>query len=376
MGYLNRVHYHTEYFEKWRRKGMKLFRKNVGCSLKITARRLQGYDVRVAEKRLFLRTVLDCLKLFPLTVFIIVPFAELFLPAAVRVFPNLLPSTFSAQKYDCTTLSQNLDTKRRLAKSWQQKLRESKDLDEVFLQTKAKLMRGGYPTDEEIRLVSKSKNVDFCNMTRPQRLAMAKMLGVTSAAKMSPWRLELQLRHHLRALHDEDRCFKWGSVKHASREELVEACQKRGILFHGVTEHEMRQHLDRWLHLSSQNDISLTVLLWIQSFHLEKRVKPNVMKIQENSKIVLQHGNPRVDEYLLIHRKIAERQQQMFNHQLKLLEHLRECTPSEESPEVEPSTKELADRKAKFETIVESFTKDSNRLKKLLNKTEPATQSM
>jgi len=304
-----------------------------------------------------------------------VPFAELFLPAAVHVFPKLLPSTFSPPKYDSMTLSRNLDTKRRLAKSWQQELRESKDLDEVFLQTKAKLMRGNYPTVEEIRMVSKSKNVDVTNMTRPQRLAMAKMLGVTSAAKMSPWRLELQLRHHLRALHDEDRCLKWGSVKHASKEELVEACQKRGIVFHDVTEHEMRQHLHRWLHLSSQKDISLTVLLWIQSFHLDKRVKPNVTKTAESSKIVMQHGNLRVDEYLLLHRKIEERQQQMLNYQLKLMEHLRECKPSEESPEMETSTKELADRKAKLETIIKLFTKDSNHLKKLLNKVEPSTQS-
>jgi len=340
---------------------MKLFRKNVGCSLKITARRVQGYDVKVVEKRLFFRTVWDCLKLFPLTLFIIVPFAELFLPTAVRVFPNLLPSTFSSPKYDSMTLSRNLDTKRRLAQSWQQELRESEDLDEVFFQTKAKLMRGEYPTAEEIRMVSKSKNVDVTNMTKPQRLAMAKMLGVTRAAKMSPWRLELQLRHHLRALHDEDRCFKWGGVEHASKEELVEACQKRGIVFHGVTEHEMRQHLHRWLHLSSQKDISLTALLWIQSFHIEKCAKPHLTKTQENSKIMLQRSNLQVDEYLMLHRKIAERQQQMFNYQLKLMEHLRECKPLEESPEIEPSTKELADRQAKFETIIKSFTKDSNK---------------
>jgi len=54
-GYLDRAHYHTEYFDEWRRKGMKLFRRNVGCSLRITARRLQGYDVKVVEKRLFFR---------------------------------------------------------------------------------------------------------------------------------------------------------------------------------------------------------------------------------------------------------------------------------------------------------------------------------
>jgi len=207
-------------------------------------------------------------------------------------------------------------------------------------------------------MVSKGKHVDVTNMTQLQRLAMAKMLGVTSVAKMSPWRLEFQLRHHLRALHDEDRCFQWGSLKHTTKKELIEACQKRGIVFHGVTKHEMRQHLNRWLHLSSQKHISLTVLLWVQSFHIEKRLKPDVRKIQKNPKIMLPHSSIGVDKTLFLHRKIAESQQQMLSHQLKLMEHIRKSTPLEQSVGME-LTKVLLDWKAKFEINMKSLTKDS-----------------
>ena len=40
------------------------------------------------------RTTQDLLRLVPFSVFIIVPFMELLLPVALKLFPNMLPSTF------------------------------------------------------------------------------------------------------------------------------------------------------------------------------------------------------------------------------------------------------------------------------------------
>lgn len=44
------------------------------------------------------RTVKDLGRLVPFSVFIIVPAGELFLPIALKFFPNLLPSTYEDQK--------------------------------------------------------------------------------------------------------------------------------------------------------------------------------------------------------------------------------------------------------------------------------------
>lgn len=44
------------------------------------------------------RTVKDLGRLVPFSVFIIVPAGELFLPIALKLFPNLLPSTYEDQK--------------------------------------------------------------------------------------------------------------------------------------------------------------------------------------------------------------------------------------------------------------------------------------
>src|ERR1700722_14837486 len=40
------------------------------------------------------RTTTDLLRLVPFSVFVIVPFMEFLLPVALKLFPNLLPSTF------------------------------------------------------------------------------------------------------------------------------------------------------------------------------------------------------------------------------------------------------------------------------------------
>ena len=41
------------------------------------------------------RTTQDLLRLIPFSVFILVPFMELLLPVALKLFPNMLPSTFA-----------------------------------------------------------------------------------------------------------------------------------------------------------------------------------------------------------------------------------------------------------------------------------------
>jgi len=40
------------------------------------------------------RTTQDLLRVIPFAVFIVVPFMEFLLPVALKLFPNMLPSTF------------------------------------------------------------------------------------------------------------------------------------------------------------------------------------------------------------------------------------------------------------------------------------------
>ena len=48
------------------------------------------------------------LRLIPFAVFVIVPFMELLLPVALKLFPNMLPSTFE-DKFAAVSLRQNFE---------------------------------------------------------------------------------------------------------------------------------------------------------------------------------------------------------------------------------------------------------------------------
>lgn len=74
--------------------GFKLFFTDVRVSsglLKIVA---NGEVLSRRQRRQLIRTTGDVFRLVPFLVFIIVPFMEFLLPVALKLFPNMLPSTF------------------------------------------------------------------------------------------------------------------------------------------------------------------------------------------------------------------------------------------------------------------------------------------
>lgn len=60
----------------------------------LVSRTLQGSPLTRRERKQLLRTVTDLFRLIPFSMFIIIPFMEFALPLALKLFPNMLPSTF------------------------------------------------------------------------------------------------------------------------------------------------------------------------------------------------------------------------------------------------------------------------------------------
>ncbi len=50
--------------------------------------------MRRRERRQLTRTTADVFRMVPMLVILAIPFMELLLPVALRLFPNMLPSTF------------------------------------------------------------------------------------------------------------------------------------------------------------------------------------------------------------------------------------------------------------------------------------------
>jgi len=54
----------------------------------------QGRELSRRERKQLVRTTNDLMRMVPFALFIVIPFMEFMLPLALKLFPNMLPSTF------------------------------------------------------------------------------------------------------------------------------------------------------------------------------------------------------------------------------------------------------------------------------------------
>lgn len=277
------------HFVTWVKTGFTLFWQDLKTATKLSKRVLLGFPLTVRQRKLLVRTTSDCLKLIPFSFFIIVPFAEVLLPFALRLFPSMLPSTFFDKKVDNATLARKFKAKQELAEFWQQVVVQRteeigkidnhvhSDKAEQLAEFQAKLTEANeFPTLKEILRFSKlfGDEMKLGNLNTKQLDSMSRLLGLSQSRKM--WRpfVEAQLRHHVVSIRREDRDYLWEGIDGLSRLELIEACTKRAIRVSGVKgaksapKAEMRENLQRWLELSSHREIPTSALLWVQSFYL------------------------------------------------------------------------------------------------------------
>ena len=74
--------------------GSKLLWADVRISSRLLLKLAGGRSLSRRERQQLTRTTADIFRLVPFAVFIIVPFMELLLPVFLKLFPNMLPSTF------------------------------------------------------------------------------------------------------------------------------------------------------------------------------------------------------------------------------------------------------------------------------------------
>ena len=78
--------------------GSKLLGLEIKISSKLLMKSAAGYPLTRRENLQLKRTTQDIVRLVPFAAFLIIPFAELLLPFALKLFPNLLPSTYESSK--------------------------------------------------------------------------------------------------------------------------------------------------------------------------------------------------------------------------------------------------------------------------------------
>lgn len=105
--------------------GTKLLATEARISSKLALKMAAGYELTRRERRQLHRTTQDLGRLVPFSVFVIVPFAELLLPVALKLFPNLLPSTYEGQKSKEAKVTSLRATRKEVSNFLRETLRES-----------------------------------------------------------------------------------------------------------------------------------------------------------------------------------------------------------------------------------------------------------
>jgi len=100
--------------------GGKLLVADVRTARQIVGRTLHGTPLTRRERKQLLRTVTDVFRLVPMSIFVLIPFMEFALPLALKVFPNMLPSTFQDSLKAEENMKRDLNSRLAMAEFFQE----------------------------------------------------------------------------------------------------------------------------------------------------------------------------------------------------------------------------------------------------------------
>ncbi|KAK5007898.1 LETM1 domain-containing protein ylh47 [Cryomyces antarcticus] len=254
--------------------GTKLLATEVRISSKLALKMAAGYELSRREHRQLQRTVQDLGRLVPFSVFVIVPFAELLLPVALKLFPNLLPSTYEGQKSKDKKATDLRATRKEVSNFLRQTLRETglpvsaanaqkEEFTEFFRKVRA---TGESPTQADVIKVCKIFKDDLTldNLSRPQLVGMCRYMNLSSFGTDAM--LRYQIRHRMRQIKRDDKAIAYEGVDSLSVPELQTACASRGLRTHGMSPGRLRDDLQSWLDLRLKYGVPSTLLVMSNAF--------------------------------------------------------------------------------------------------------------
>ncbi|KAI5579119.1 hypothetical protein POPTR_008G078600v4 [Populus trichocarpa] len=265
--------------------GTKLLWADVRIGSRLLVKLANGKGLSRRERQQLTRTTADIFRLVPFAVFIIVPFMEFLLPVFLKLFPNMLPSTFQDRMKEQEALKRKLNARIEYAKFLQDTVKEmakevqtsrsgeakqtAEDLDEFM----NKVRTGSRVSNEEILGFAKLFNDELTldNISRPRLVNMCKYMGISPYGTDAY--LRYMLRRRLQEIKSDDKMIQAEGVESLSEAELRQACRDRGLLGLLSVE-EMRQQLHDWLDLSLNRSVPSSLLILSRAFSISGKVRP------------------------------------------------------------------------------------------------------
>ncbi|KAM0300080.1 hypothetical protein ACHAPM_007317 [Fusarium culmorum] len=248
--------------------GSKLLVAEVKISWRLALKMAAGYELTRRENKQLQRTVQDLGRLVPFSVFIIVPLGEALLPLALKLFPNMLPSTFEGQKSKEAKATILRSTRKEVSEFLRQTLGEGLPLSQATTQKEefSNFFRkvratGETPTAQDVIKICKAFRDDLTldNLSRPQLVSMCKYMNLSTFG--TDMMLRYQIRHRMRQIKRDDKAISYEGVDSLTVSELQAACAARGIRTHSVSPARMRNDLQTWLDLRLKEGVPSTLLV-------------------------------------------------------------------------------------------------------------------
>jgi len=278
--------------------GIKLLMADVKTARNLLRKTLQGSTLTRRERKQLLRTVSDLFRLVPMSMFLIIPFMEFALPFALKIFPNMLPSTFQDSLKSEENMKRELKSRIAMAEFFQETMEElayeqkriaanRKDgndeaADSIASKQEASavdmlkfldLARKGemVPPDAIIQYANYFQDdLTLDNMPRMQLINMCKYMSIPPYGADSF--LRFQLRHIIRLLKEDDQRILWEGIDSLTKMELREACQDRGMRSTGLSKEAYKRSLQQWLDLSVNKNVPISLLIMSRTFFLQEAI--------------------------------------------------------------------------------------------------------
>ncbi|XP_056322565.1 LETM1 domain-containing protein LETM2, mitochondrial [Danio aesculapii] len=253
----------------------------LGIDTKIAGRMvwrlLHGQQLTRRERRRLMRTCADLFRLVPFIVFVIVPFMEFLLPVFLKLFPEMLPSTFETETKKEEKQRKGLAAKLELAKFLQETIAEMARRNKAAVgdetqkfSTYVQQVRhtGEQPSTKDIVKFSKlfEDELTLEHLERPQLVALCKLLELQPIGTNNLLRFQLMMQ--LRTIKADDEMIATEGVSAMTVAELQAACRSRGMRSLGLTTDQLRQQLQQWLDLHLKENVPPSLLLLSRAMYL------------------------------------------------------------------------------------------------------------
>ncbi|KAF9568318.1 hypothetical protein EC968_002971 [Mortierella alpina] len=252
--------------------GTKLLGKEIKISTKLANRLLHGQKLTRREQKQLRRTTSDLLRLIPFSVFVIVPFMEFLLPLALKLFPNMLPSTFEDTFAEEEKRRKLLKIRLEMAKFLQETIEESlipgsvaaaKEFGDIFRRVRSS---GQQVSTEELIRVAKlfRDELTLDNLSRPQLVSMSRYMNLNAFGTDNFLRHLIRIK--MNSIKRDDKLIMSEGVESLTPRELYAACHSRGIGTSGVSDARLQSELTQWLELHLTYAIPSSLLILSRAF--------------------------------------------------------------------------------------------------------------